>query len=413
MYKKIILDNGIPLLTHVSKDTRSVCLGIWVKVGARHESPEKNGISHFLEHMVFKGTGKRTAKDIAIEIDSIGGELNAFTSRENTTFYVKVLDEYIEKSVDLLTDIFLNSLFPEVDIEKEKEIITEEIKMVEDTPDDYIHDLFSQSIWGENGLGQPILGTKNTIRAFTKEDINNHIKNYYGTQDIVVACAGNFNDELVARQLNSTIGRIERASSPKAGHSEKFNARLNIVKKDLAEAHICLGVEGIPHGSEDRYSMHLINTVLGAGVSSRLFQEIREKRGLAYSVHSFNASYHDTGIWAVYAGTDAHHTEEVVNIITNEMRGLAKTLSTEELRRAKDQLKGNLILGLESTGSKMTNIAKQEMYYGRYYSPEEIIKAVESVTMEDVMALCERLINNKPFAITVYGPVEEKALKIS
>ncbi|MBI4654094.1 MAG: insulinase family protein [Nitrospirae bacterium] len=411
MYKKIILDNSIPVLTENSKDTRSVCIGIWIKVGARHEPPDKNGISHFFEHMVFKGTEKRTAKNIAIEIDSIGGELNAFTSRETTTFYVKVLDEYIEKALDLLTDIFLHSTFPEDDIEKEKGIITEEIKMVEDTPDEYIHDLFGKNVWGETGLGQSILGKTETLRTFKRDNILNHIKKYYSTKDIMVACAGNFREEYLIKNLNNTIGRLKRDSGPKTEYHESFTGKLNVIPKNLLETHICLGVEGLSQGSEERYAMHLINTILGAGVSSRLFQEIREKRGLTYSIHSFNVSYHDTGIWAVYAGTDRSHAIEVTNLITTEMRSLPETITVSELQRAKDQLKGNLILSLESTGSKMTNIAKQEIYYGRYFSPEEIIKAVESITMEDVKSLAKRLINNSPFAITVYGPVKEKDFK--
>ncbi|MBI5050324.1 MAG: insulinase family protein [Nitrospirae bacterium] len=408
MYKKIILDNGIPVVTEIAKDTQSVCIGIWVNIGARYEVPEKNGISHFFEHMVFKGTNKRTAKDIAVGIDSIGGELNAFTSRESTTFYVKVLDEYIEKALELLTDIFLNSTFPEEDIEKEKGIITEEIKMVEDTPDDHIHDLFSRNVWGENGLGQTILGRRETIKTFTRGDLLAHIKKYYGTKNIIISCAGNFKEKHLIDSLNSGLGRLKRESNLKAETAPKFRCKLNTIHKKLLETHICAGVEGLPIGSDERYSMHLINTILGAGISSRLFQEIREKRGLAYSIFSFNIAYYDTGAWAVYAGTDKSHAKEVVNLIIDEMRSLSETITADELQRAKNQLKGNLILSLESTSSKMTNIAKQEIYYGKYYSPQEIISAVESVTLEDVKSLSKRLTANNPFALTIYGPVKEK-----
>lgn len=411
MYKKIILDNGIPVVIETAKDMQSVCIGIWVKVGARHEPPDKNGISHFLEHMIFKGTKKRTAKDIAVQIDSIGGELNAFTSRESTTFYVKVLDEYIEKALELLTDIFLRSIFPEDDIKKERGIITEEIKMAEDTPDDYIHDLFSKNVWGEKGLGQTILGRREIIKTFTKGDLLNHIKEYYGTKNIIIACAGNFSEEHLIDSLNSELGRLKRESNSKTEPPPKFMSKLNIIPKKLLETHICLGVEGIPQGSEERYSAHLLNTILGAGVSSRLFQEIREKRGLAYSIYSFNVSYYDTGLWAVYAGTDRSHVREVVNLIIDEMCNLSETLTIDELQKAKDQLKGNLILSLESTSSKMTNIAKQEIYYGKYFSPQEIITAVESVTLEDVKSLSKKLIGNGRFAITIYGPLKEKDLK--
>lgn len=411
MYQKIFLNNGIPVVIETAKDSMVVCLGIWIKVGARHEDYNKNGISHFLEHMVFKGTKKRTARDISAEIDSMGGELNAFTSQENTTFYVKVLDEYFVKALELLTDIFLHSAFPKDDIEKEKRIIREELKMVEDTPDDYIHEIFNKNIWGKTGLGQSILGRIETIETFTKEDLLNHTEKYYSTKNMIIACAGNLNEEYLIEKLNQTLGGLQRDSEPQIKSIPEFTGKLNITPKKLLETHICLGVKGIPQGSEKRYSMHLLNTILGGGVSSRLFQEIREKRGLAYSIYSFNISYSDTGLWGVYTGTDKAHTEEVVNFVTEEMRGLPETITAQEVQRAKEQLKGNLILGLESTISKMTNIAKQEMYYSRYFSPEETIKAIEAVTLDDVRSLSKELISNSPFAITVYGPVRETDLK--
>jgi predicted Zn-dependent peptidase len=411
MYKKTLLDNGIPVAIETSKDTRSVCIGIWVKVGARHELADKNGISHFFEHMVFKGTKKRTAREIAMEIDSIGGELNAFTSRESTTFYVKVLDAYIGKALDLMTDMFLNSTFSDEDIEKEKGIIMEEIKMVEDTPDDHIHDIFCRNVWGKRGLGQTILGKAAVIKTFTRNDLTHHIKKYYGKKDIVIACAGNFKEKKIIDSLNQGIGRLKRHSEAKPEVPVKFTGGLNAVHKDLQETHICLGLKGLPHGSEERYTMHLLNTILGAGVSSRLFQEIREKRGLAYSIYSFNAAYYDTGLWTVYAGTDNRHAKEVVNFITGEIRNLSSTITADELRRAKDQLKGNLILVLESTNNKMTNIARQEIYYGQYFSPQKIIKAVEAVTLEEIKSLAEKLTNNSRFALTIYGPVKESNLK--
>ncbi len=396
-----------------ARDVRSVCIGIWVKVGSRNEQPDKNGISHFLEHMFFKGTKSRTAKDIAMQIDSLGGELNAFTSCESTVFYVKVLDEYIEKAVELLTDIFLCSTFPESDIEKEKNIITEEIKMVEDTPSDYVHELFSKSIWGEQGLGYPVLGKRETIETFTKEDILNHIMRYYGSGNMIVACSGNFREEELIKHLNRSLGSLKRNCEQKTDLSQGFMSKLNIISKNLSDSHICLGLKGIPYGSDDRYSMYLLNTILGAGFSSRLFQEIREKRGLVYSIYSYNISYSNTGLWAVCAGTDKKHVNEVVNIVIDEMRNLSASISFDELQRAKDQLKGNLILALESTSHKMTNIARQEIYYGKHFSPEEILKIVESVTLEDLKSLSQRLVNGKPFALTVYGPVREGDFKDS
>ena len=411
MFKKIHLENGIPVVMEQIKDVRSVALGIWVKVGSRNELPEKNGIAHFLEHMFFKGTQKRSAKDIAIDTDSIGGDLNAFTSRENTTFYIKVLDEYFEKGNELLADIFLHSAFPENDVEKEKGIIKEEIKMVEDTPDDYIHDLFNLAIWGDEGIGQGVLGKRSTIKTFKREDLLSHIKKYYGTKDTVIACAGNFEFDKLIDMLNHSFGSLRRGSEPGKGKSPVFNNRVTVHNKELSEAHICIGVEGITVASDDRYVLFLLNTILGAGVSSRLFQEIREKRGLTYSIYSYISSYLDTGLWAVYAGTGRKRVAQVMELIVKEMRELADNMTEIELERAKAQLKGNLILGLESTSSRMQNIARQEIYYGKYFSPSELIKDINAVDLKRVKELSKRLMSQNAFAVTVLGPVNEGDIK--
>jgi len=411
MFIKKHLLNGLPVVMESIKNMRSVVIGIWVKVGSRNEPPEKNGISHFLEHMFFKGTKKRSAKDIAFEIDSLGGELNAFTSRENTTFYVKVLDEYLEKGVELLSDVFLHSTFPEEDMEKERKIIKEEIKMIEDTPDDYIHDLSNQTIWGHSGLGQPVLGRRETIRSFTKDDLLSHIRKYYGTKDIVVSCAGNFEPEHLLSMLNKNLGNLRRGSEPERGVPPDFKSRVEVFSKQLSEAHICLGVKGLSQTSEERYGLFILNSILGAGVSSRLFQEIREKRGLAYSIYSFIALYFDAGVWGVYAGVSRKKVREVLELILKEMYSLKDTLDDIELNRAKSQMKGNIVLGLESTISRMNSIARQEIYHGKYYSPAEIMKEIDSVTLNSIKDLVERLIKKELFSLTVFGPVHGEDLK--
>ncbi len=411
MFKKEYLSNGIPVVMEPLKNMRSVAIGIWVKVGSRNEALDENGISHFLEHMFFKGTHKRTAKDIAIEIDSLGGELNAFTSKENTAFYVKILDEYIEKGVELLSDIFLHSTFPEEDIEKEKRIIKEEIKMVEDTPDDYVHDLFNQTIWGDTGLGQSVLGRRETVKSFIRDDLITHIKKYYGIKDVIIACAGNFEPESLLVILNKNLGSLRRGSEPVKDTHPLFNSRVEVFHKELSEAHVCMGVEGIPQASEERYSLSVLNTILGAGVSSRLFQEIREKRGLTYSIYSFVSSYFDTGIWGIYAGVGRKRVRELVELILEEANNLKDTLTEVELERAKNHLKGNIVLGLESTGSRMNNIARQEIYYGRYYSPKEVMKEIDSIKLSQIKDLAEGLLKREGFSITVYGSVFEKDLK--
>jgi predicted Zn-dependent peptidase len=411
MFVKEHLYNGVPVVMESLKNMRSVALGIWVKVGSRNEPHEKNGISHFLEHMFFKGTKKRTARDIAIEIDSLGGDLNAFTSKESTTFYIKVLDEYLEEGAELLLDVFLHSTFPEEDVEKEKKIIKEEIKMVEDTPDDYIHDLFNQTVWGHSGLGQPVLGHRETVRSFTKDDLLSHIRKYYGTKDIVVSCAGNFEHDHLISMLNKNLGNLRRGSEPDRGALPDFTGKVDVFSKDLSGVHLCLGVKGLPQASKERYNLYVLNTILGAGISSRLFQEVREKRGLAYSIYSFMASYFDAGVWGVYAGVSRKKVREVLELILKEMHSLKDTLNETELKRAKNQLKGNIILGLELTSSRMNNIARQEIYYGRYYSPKEIMKKIDSISLNQIRELAERLVKKEWFSLTVYGPVHGEVLK--
>lgn len=411
MFKRFHLENGIPLVVECIRNVHSVTLGIWVKVGSRFEPPDKNGLSHFLEHMFFKGTKKRSAMDIAFEIDSIGGDLNAFTSRENTTFYVKVLDQHLDKGVDLLTDIFLHSTFPEEDIEKEKKIIKEEIKLVEDTPDDYINDLFYQDVWGNSGIGLPVLGKRETVRSFKREDILDHIRKYYGTRDVIIACVGNFNPEALLESLNKALGGLRRGSELKIHKTPEFRSSVNVYQKDLSEVHVCIGVKGLSQSSPDRYALYIINAIFGAGVSSRLFQGIREKRGLAYSIYSFIASYIDTGLFGVYAGTSKKKVSEVINLIVNEFKGLKDTISEEELKRAKEQIKGNLILGLESTSNRMQNIARQEIYYGKYYSPDEVMRLIDAVTLGQVKDLAERLTGDA-ISITLLGPVQPSQLNL-
>ncbi|MEW6107685.1 MAG: pitrilysin family protein [Nitrospirota bacterium] len=410
MFRKEYLDNGIPFVMEPFRNVRSVSVGIWVKVGSRHEKPLKNGISHFLEHMFFKGTKRRTARDIAVEIDSIGGDLNAFTSRENTAFYIKVIDEYLEKGIELLSDIFINSDFPEEEIEKEKKIIKEEIKMVEDTPDDYVHDIFNQTVWGNEGLGQSILGRRESIASFTRDDIIAHIRRYYGTKDIVIACAGNFIPDNLIRTFNRLFGGLRRGSEPRIGPQPAFRKTIRVCHKELSEAHICIGLPALRQASDERYAFFVLNTILGAGVSSRLFQEIREKRGLAYSVYSFTSSYMDTGLWGIYAGVSRKKVREVVDLMISELMKLKDTLTETEVERARQHLKGSLILALESTSNRMNNIARQEIYFGRYFSPQEIMRSIDAVKISQIRELADRLIRKELLAITAYGDLQKNVL---
>jgi predicted Zn-dependent peptidase len=413
MFQKVHLDNGMTVVMERMGNMRSVSAGIWVKVGSRREAPERNGISHFLEHMFFKGTKERSSLDIAFEIDSLGGDLNAFTSKEGTTFYVKVLDDYLERGIVLLADIFMNSLFPEEEIEKEKGVIQEEIRMVEDTPDDHVHDIFSQTVWGPDGLGQTVLGTLDTVRSFSREDLLNHVRSHYGIEDTIVSVAGNFNPEAVITLLNRTVGTLARGSESFREKVPCFRPQTSIITKDLSEIHMCYGLEGIAQSSKDRYAILLLNTILGGGVSSRLFQEIREKRGLAYSVYSFLSSYQDTGIWAVYAGTSAKRFNEVLEMIVKEFAGLPENLTEPELERARAQIKGSLLLSLESTTRRMQNIATQQIYLESYMSPREIIREIDAVSLHSVKELAEKLLSREGPALTLLGPVEKSDLETS
>lgn len=410
MFRKVHIENGIPVVMEPFKNVRSVSVGVWVTVGSRHEHTDKNGISHFLEHMFFKGTKKRSSRDIAVEIDSLGGDLNAFTSREYTAFYVKMIDEYLEKGMDLLSDIFVHSVFPEEDIAKEKKIIREEIKMIEDAPEDYVFDLFYQNVWGRAGLGQPIIGRRATVDSFTRSDLMSHIKNYYGIRDIIISCAGNFVPEKLTEMITKRFGGLRRGSEIQGNIPPVFRQKVKIYNKELSEAHICAGIPSLPQDSEDRYALSVLNSILGGGFSSRLFQNIREKRGLAYSVYSFTSSYADSGLWGVYAGVSKKKAREVVELMISEVVQLSSTITSAEVERAKKQLKGSLILGLESTNSRMNNIARQEIYFGRHITSGEIMRSIDKVTKKQITELAGRLISRDLFSVIACGDLKDDTL---
>lgn len=411
MFRKDVLDNGIRVVSETIPVSHSVSIGIWVMVGSRDEPQEKNGISHFLEHMFFKGTERRSAKDIAIEVDSIGGELNAFTSREETTFYARTLDEHLPIALDILSDIFLHSVFDLQEIEKEKRIILEEIKMVEDTPDDYVHDLYYKTAWKDNPLGQPVLGRKEVIESLKKENLIDYIEGYYYPENIVISAAGNLNPDSLLRYLDETFGRLKRNKHLNNKILPKFVGNIYGKKKGLESVHLCIGVEGLKYTDENRYSLLILNSILGNSVSSRLFQEIREKRGLAYAIFSYAASYRDTGMLTVYAATDSSKVREVIDLILKEFISIKKDIvCKDELRKAKEQLKGNLILSLESTINKMTQIGRQEIYFSRNFTIEEMLHNIDAVTSEQVQRIAHSLFGKDSIALTTLGPVTIKEI---
>lgn len=414
MINKSILDSGIRVISEIIPHAYSVSIGIWVANGSRHERRESNGVAHFIEHLLFKGTERRSALDIAREIDSIGGILNAFTSREYVCYYAKVLDKFLPNAVDLLSDIFLNSLFNAEEIEKERKVILQEISMLEDTPDDYIHDLFSQNFWQGHPLGMPIIGNEESVGGLSRSFIVNYKQDKYRAGDIIIAAAGKVDHQELLGLLGELFARIPSGKSTGEPYLATYEKKIDIIEKDLEQVHLCLGTPALSQNHPNRYEAYILNTVLGGSMSSRLFQEVREKLGLAYSVYSYMASHSDTGSLAVYAGTSQEQLNEVIEIILRELRRLkTDPLSQAELDSAKEQLKGNILLSLESSDNRMSKLAKNEIYFGCYQPLQEIIKGFDRVTSESLLGVCERLIDDDFFTLVLMGKVERDCLSLA
>jgi predicted Zn-dependent peptidase len=399
------LDNGVRIITEVMPHVRSVSVGIWIGSGSRRESTEQNGISHFIEHMLFKGTTKRSAEDIARSVDSIGGNLDAFTAKELVCFNTKVLDQHLSQAFDVLADLVLNPLFRPEDLEKEKGVILEEIKMEADSPDYLVHEIFSSNFWKDHPIGKPILGTKDTVLRFGRDTVAEYYARHYVPSSITITAAGHLTHrELVALARERFEGLSAPPLSPR-DPSPITHARIAIrQKKALEQVHLCLGVPSYPLSHQSRFACYLLNTVLGGGMSSRLFQNIREKQGLAYSVFSELNPYRDTGCLAVYAGTSLESARKVVSSILMEFCRLKQELvEEEELRRAKDYMKGSLMLSLESTSSRMANLARQEMYFGRFFTLDELLESIERVTPEDIQRIAQTFFEGRQIALTVLG----------
>ena len=406
-YRKTILENGIKVITEEIPYLKSVSIGVWAITGSRDEHPRENGISHFLEHLLFKGTERRTAFDIAKEIDSVGGTLNAFTGREYTCYYAKVIDQNLPLAIDLLSDIFLHPLIEPSDVEKERMVILQEIKMVEDTPDDYIHDLFNRVCWGDHPLGFPICGTAEIVESFTREQIYQFFRKSYPPDRIVICAAGNLRHQEMVDQIEETFGRIPKSILPIERSRPDSISKTNIWKRDLEQVHICLGTKGLQYNHSLRFASYVLNTILGGGMSSRLFQEIRENRGLAYSVYSYLPAYIDTGLFVVYAGTSEDSYQEVIDLILKEFKRLSnETFKNGELETAKEHLKGNLILSLESSDSLMTRLAKNEIYFNTYLPVEQILSGIEAVREEEIHHLAQELFDEHYFCLTMLGPMD-------
>jgi predicted Zn-dependent peptidase len=406
--RRTVLPNGLIVLTERMEHLRSVAMGVWIKSGSRCEPAETNGISHFVEHMLFKGTRSRTAQHIAREMDSIGGNLDAFTGKETICFNVKSLADHVPIALDVLTDLVLNPVFAEADIERERGVILEEIKIDEDNPDVLVHELFTQSFWKGHPLGWPILGTKATVSGLDRDKLLAYHGDRFHGGNIVFSAAGNLNhDQFVAEVTEKFAGlaggeTLHELSAPEA------SARIVMRnKKSLEQVQICLGVPAPPITDDNRYATLILNTVLGGGMSSRLFQTIREERGMTYSIYSDLSPYRDTGTLLVYAGTSAGKALEVVDLILLEFRKLKeKALTHEELTRAKDQLKGNILMGLESSNSRMANLARQEMYFHNFFSVDEVIACIDAVDAAQVQSMAQRLFDPDRIAVTLLGRLD-------
>ncbi|MFJ5770022.1 M16 family metallopeptidase [Psychrobacillus sp. NPDC093180] len=405
MIKKITCNNGLRIVAEQIPHVRSVAVGIWVQAGSRFELPEENGLTHFIEHMLFKGTNKRTAKQIAEEFDRIGGNINAFTSKENTCYYAKVLDHHASHAVEILADMFFNSVFDPIEIEKERQVVLEEINMVEDTPDDIVHEYLWKEMYGDHPLGAPILGTEETLNSFTKEMILSYMEKHYTPENVVISIAGNIPEGLTEK-IESLFGQFTYKKS-----QDRADFATPVMKpiftqnsRETEQVHLCLAYPGLGVKADNIYSLVILNNILGGSMSSRLFQEIREDKGLAYSIYSYHSSYEDTGILAIYGGTSSNQLNELQSSINDTIQTIIQNGLTEtEISSAKEQLKGNLLLGLESTNARMSRNGKNELLYGKHRSLDEVSETIDEVTLTSVMDLAKEIFSHKP-AISIIMP---------
>ncbi len=402
------LRNGVRVITEQMPHVRSVSVGVWIGSGSRRESPEQNGLSHFIEHMLFKGSRSRSAEEIARSVDSIGGNLDAFTAKELVCYNTKVLDEHLPLAFDVLSDLVLHPLFREEDLAKEKGVILEELKMEADNPDYLVHELFSANFWRDHPLGRPILGTKETVNGFTREKLLEYYRGVYSPSNLLITAAGNLEHGRLEDLAREYFEGLDPHDPPPAQPAPVTHARITLKhKKELEQVHLCLGVPCYPVSHEQRFACYVMNNLLGGGMSSRLFQNIRERQGLAYSVFSDLNPYRDTGCLSVYAGTSLESARKVVDSVLNEFRQIKQDgIPAEELRRGKDHLKGSLMLSLESTSSRMSNLARQELYFQHFFTLDELVDRIEEVTADQVQDIATTFFNQESIAVTILGNLD-------
>jgi predicted Zn-dependent peptidase len=407
MVNKTILPNGIRVITQRIPHACSVSIGLWVVGGSRQESPEQNGASHFIEHLLFKGTERRTAFDIAREIDSIGGYLNAFTGREFVCYYGKVLVDFLPQAVDLLSDIFLNSIFPEHEIESERKVILQEIRMLEDNPDDYLNDLFHRNFWKGHPLGMPIIGSEENIKGMSRDFLTEYMCRNYCGGDIIITAAGLLDHQTLLEMLSGYFETVPAGNSHEISSPPQYNKRCGKTDRNLEQLLLCLGTKALPQNHPGRNDVLILNAILGGSMSSRLFQEVREKAGLAYSIYSYLTSHSDTGALVIYSGTTPEKFPEVISIIFRELKKLkTDPPSEEELASARTQLKGNILLSLENSDNIMSKLAKNEIYLGGYQPIEQIVAGLCAVTRETLFDLCAELLDDRYVTMQMLGNLE-------
>ncbi|MGG1574386.1 M16 family metallopeptidase [Fictibacillus sp. NRS-1165] len=387
--------NGVRVVLEKIPTVRSVAIGVWIGTGSRFEVPENNGVSHFLEHMFFKGTTSRSAREIAESFDSIGGQVNAFTSKEYTCYYAKVLDTHAPRALNVLSDMFFNSTFDEQELLKEKNVVLEEIKMYEDTPDDIVHDLLSRASFHQHSLGYPILGTENTLNTFNGKTLRDYMADYYTPENVVVSVAGNV-DEGFIKEVENLFGGYSGTPADSSLQAPVFHSEKLARKKETEQAHLCLGFPGLSLKDPDTFSLIVLNNIFGSSMSSRLFQEVREQRGLAYSVFSYHSAYRDNGLFTIYGGTAPGQLDELYNtvgMIVDELKD--KGISDKELMNSKEQIKGSLMLSLESTNSRMSRNGKNELILNYHRSLDEMVQLIDAVSKESVDTLIHRIFDNE------------------
>lgn len=415
MFRKTVLDNGLTVITESIPHFSTVSIGLWWKTGGRYENDSNNGISHFIEHMLFKGTEKRSAYEIAREIDAVGGTINAFTGKEYSCLYAKVLRKDVDLCLDVLSDMYRCSVFSYEDIEKEKYVVTQEIRMIEDNPEEYIFDVFYANYFKDHGLGLPILGKKENVESFRREILLEHFKRNYAPQKMVITASGKIEHGEFLKKVENLFGVIENSHNPvcKEDKSPMTQRIIDVFPKDLESLYILIGTEGVSQLDEKRYTLYLLNAIFGGSMSSRLFQEIREKRGLVYSIYSYVNCYLDTGTFGVSTSTSPQDSRQVIMLIKEEILNLKnKGISEGELKFAKQHIKGNLHISLENTEARMGRIAKNEIYFGRYIPVRETLRAIDKVTVKDVNDLINEIFDSlENISVIVLGETDKDMIK--